>query len=161
MPNTAGTNWLNYDFRSIDNDLGLSDFSDTTVELSFGTLGSSPVTIVDKGDLSSAKGIVQIDDSDVQAISGKAGQVHVVINFDSSNDSSAVGSVSDEPNRQPIVFDIFSLGIEDDETINNSIYRFELKETRDNSSEFVGTLEYAVANQLNILDPSLLGPSRQ
>ena len=152
----AGTNWLNYDFRSFENDLALNDFSDTTIELSFGTLGSSPVTIVDSGDLTSSKGFLQIDDSVIQEISSKNGAVFVVLNFDSSNDSSNIGNISDESNKQPIIFDFFSFGIVGNETVNNSIYRFELKESSDNSSEFIGSLEYAVVNQLNILDPKFI-----
>ncbi|MFQ5496394.1 MAG: peptidase [Nitrosopumilus sp.] len=156
IPNSNGTNWLNYDFRSFANDLDISDFSDTAVDLSFGTLGTSSVTIIDSGDLSSPQGFIQLDDSDVTSISGKSGTVFVVINFDSSDDSTGVGSVSSEINSQPILFDIFSFGIVNLDDVNNSIYRFELEETSDDSSTFEGTLEYSVANQLNILDPQFI-----
>ena len=63
--NTYGTNWINYDLRSFENDFEISDFSDTSFILSFGTLGSSPITIVDAGDISSSKGFIQIDNSDI------------------------------------------------------------------------------------------------
>ncbi|QUC64205.1 peptidase [Nitrosopumilus sp. K4] len=146
-----GTNWLNYDFRSFEKDFGLTDFSNTSIQLSFGSLGSSPVTLVDAGDLSSSQGFFQLDDDDIQSISSKSGTVFVVIDFGSS------GIISNEPNNQPVVFDFFSFGIEDDgTTINNAIYRFELEETSDNSSEFTGTIEYAVTNQLNILDSDFI-----
>ncbi|PIY90600.1 MAG: peptidase, partial [Nitrosopumilales archaeon CG_4_10_14_0_8_um_filter_34_8] len=56
----------------------------------------------------------------------------------------------------PIIFDLFSFGLSNSNDVNNAIYRFELEETSDNSSKFVGTLEYAVANQLNILDPNFI-----
>ena len=147
---TDGTNWLNYDFRSFEKDYGLSDFSNASIELSFGSLGSSPVTIVDAGDLSSSKGLIQLDDSDIQSISSKSGTVYVVIDFASS------GSISSESHEQPIIFDFFSFGMEDDDTINNAIYRFELEETSTNSSKFSGTLEYAITNQLNILDSDFI-----
>jgi len=153
LSNSDGTNWLNYDLRSFANDLEISDFSDTLMELSFGSLGSSPVTIIDSGDLSSPKGFVQLDDSDIQSISGKSGTVYLVINFDSSNDSTSVGNVSSEINSQPIIFDFFSFGIVNSNEVNNALYRFELEETSDNSAIFDGTVEYSVANQLNILDP--------
>ena len=156
ISNSDGTNWLNYDLRSFTNDLGISDFSDTTIELSFGSLGTSSITIVDSGDLNSSHGLIQIDDSDIQAISTKSGTVFVVINFDSSNDSTSVGTVSSEINSQPIVFDFFSFGIVNSDDVNNSIYRFELEETSDNSSTFDGTLEYSVANELNILEPTFI-----
>ena len=156
VSNSDGTNWLNYDFRSFTNDFGISDFSDTTIELSFGTLGSSSITIVDSGDLTSSHGLIQIDDADVQAISTKSGTVYVVINFDSSNDSTGIATVSSETNDQPIVFDFFSFGIVNANDVNHSIYRFELEETSDNSSTFDGTMEYSVANQLNILDSDFI-----
>jgi hypothetical protein len=161
LSDSDGSNWLNYDLRSFTNDLGVSDFTDTSIELSFGSLGTSPVTIIDSGDLSSPKGLIQLDDSDIQEIFDKSGTVFVVINFDSSNDSVGVGTILDEDNLQPIIFDFFSFGIvnfeDNDLTIeNNSIFRFELEETSNNSSTFDGTLEYAVANQLNILDPLII-----
>ncbi len=150
-----GTNWVNFDFRSFSNDLGVNDFSDTTVELSFGSLGSSPITIINPGQFSSS-GFVQIPDSTTKEIFSKSGSVFLTINFDSSNDDTVVGMISNETNSQPIVFDFFSFGLVGNQDVNNSIYRFELEETSDNSSKFEGTVEYAVTNQLNILDPSFI-----
>ena len=153
---TSGTNWINYDLSSFKNDLGISDFSDTSFTLYFGTLGSSPITIADAGDISSPRGFIQIDDVDVKSISHESGTVFLVIDFDSSHDDSGIITISNETNEQPIVFDFFSFGLQNDESINNSIYRFELEETQDNSSTFEGTFEYAVTNQLNILDPNFI-----
>jgi len=156
LPNSAGTNWLNYDLRSFANDLEISDFTDTSMILSFGSLGASPVTIIDSGDLSSSKGFVQLDDDDINDISDKSGTVYLVITFDSSNDSTSVGTVSSEVNSQPIIFDFFSFGIVNSNDVSNSIYRFELEETSDNSAIFDGTVEYSITNQLNILDPQFI-----
>jgi hypothetical protein len=157
LSNSDGTNWLNYDLRSFANDLEISDFTDTSMILSFGSLGAPlPVTIIASGDLSSPQGFVQLDDSDILSISGKSGTVFLVINFDSSNDSTSVGAVSNEVNSQPIIFDFFSFGIVNFNDVNNSIYRFELEETSDNSAIFDGTVEYSVANQLNILDSQFI-----
>jgi hypothetical protein len=151
--NTAGTNWINYDLRSLENDLGISDFSDTSFSLYFDSLSDpTPITIVDAGEISSSQGFIQIDDSDVSDISQKSGTVFLVMDFDSSG----IISVFDEPNEQPIVFDFFSFGLENDQSINNSIYRFELEETQDTSSTFEGTFEYSVTNQLTILDPDFI-----
>ncbi|MGH9909056.1 MAG: hypothetical protein ACRD32_00275, partial [Nitrososphaerales archaeon] len=55
----------------------------------------------------------------------------------------------------PIVTDFFSFGLvneglKTDERINNSIYRFELEESGDNTSTFIGTAEYTLLNQINI-----------
>jgi len=153
ISNTFGTNWLNYDLRSFANDLEISDFSKTSITLSFGSLGKDSIIIVDPGEMSS-NGFNRLDDSDVKEISSKSGSVFVVINFGVN----ANGKISDENNKQPIVLDFFSFGLVDinNKDINNSIYRFELEETSDNSSVFEGTLEYAVTNQLNILDPNFI-----
>ncbi|MDH5463019.1 MAG: peptidase [Nitrosopumilus sp.] len=149
--NTYGTNWINYDLRSFENDLGISDFSNTTFTLYFGSLTGHSVTIVDAGDISSSHGFIQIDDLDVADISDENGTVFLVIDFNSSG-----MSISSEKNKQPIVFDLFSFGLKNNESINNSIYRFELEETLDNSSTFDGTFEYAVTNQLNMLDSNFI-----
>ena len=150
--NTNGTNWINYDLRSFENDYGISDFSDVSFTLSFGILGSFPITIVDAGDISSSSGLIRIDDVDVVDISDESGIIFLVIDFNSTGTGDKL-SISNEENEQPIVFDFFSFGIVNSNDVNNSIYRFELEETSDNSSTFDGTLEYSVANQLNILDP--------
>ncbi len=57
----------------------------------------------------------------------------------------------------PIVADFFSFGFSDDgvqasERTANQIIRIEVEETLDNSGEFMGSLEYIMINQLNILD---------
>jgi hypothetical protein len=111
---------------------------------------------VDTGDITSSQGFVQIDNSDVIDILAKNGTVFLLINFDSSDNVVGVLDVPNDKDKQPIVFDFFSFGLENDQSINNSIYRFELEETGDNSSTFEGTFEYAVTNQLNILDPNFI-----
>ena len=73
------------------------------------------------------------------------------------------GSISDAA----IIIDIFSFGLDggsetetDDgeieteignDNVNNAIYRLQLEEDGDSSSDFVGTLEYVGLNQINIL----------
>ncbi len=147
--NDVGTNWINYDFRSLENDFGINNLSQTRIDLYFGSLSSTPVTIVDSGDLSSSKGLVQLDADTVDLILKENGPILVVINFGSSENL----IVSNESNLQPIIFDFFSFGLDNQlDGINHSIYRFELEETSDNSSTFEGTFEYAIANQLNIID---------
>ena len=153
--NTDGTNWINYDFRSFENDYGISDFSDTSFTLSFGTLGTSAITIVDAGDISTSHGFIQIDDVDIASISDQSGTVFLVIDFNSTATGNAL-IISSEANNQPIVFDFFSFGVRNSNDVNNSIYRFELEETSDDSFIFDGTMEYSVANQLNILDPEFI-----
>jgi hypothetical protein len=57
----------------------------------------------------------------------------------------------------PIVAEFFSFGFTNDgydssDRVANQLIRLELEESGDNTSEFVGTLEYIMINQLNILD---------
>jgi len=60
--NQAGTNWLNFDLRSFEKQLDINSFSDTSMTLHFGGLpGTTTVTILDPGDISSAKGFVEVD----------------------------------------------------------------------------------------------------
>ena len=156
-----GTNWLNYDLRSFQRDFDLNDFTDTEIILYFGTLSdSSPsIILVEKGDISSPQGFLRIDQSVIDDIFNQDGSIFLVINFDSSNDDSSVdvGNIPSLINTQPIVFDLFSFGLENDgDGINNSIYRFELEETSDNSSTFEGEFEFAFFNQLNILDDDFI-----
>lgn len=147
-----GTNWINYDFRSLQNDFGTNDFSDTRIDLHFDSFPSSPLTIVNPGDITSSKGFIQLDNNMVSNIFNEKGSVFLVINFGTNT-----MNISNESNLQPIVFDLFSFGLDNKlNGINNSIYRFELEETSDNSSTFEGTLEYAIANQLNILDVNFI-----
>lgn len=148
--NIDGTNWINYDLRSLENDLELSDFSSTTFALAFGTRDSAQIVIAD--DVLSSQGLIQIDEDDVKDIKTKTGSTFLIIDFGSSD----TVQVSNESNKIPLVFDFFSFGLDNNDSINNSIYRFELEETQDNSSTFEGTFEYAVTNQLNILDANFI-----
>ncbi len=151
----SGTNWINYDLRSIQNQLGISDFSDTRISLFFGLADSSPVTLLSAGMLTGAQGFIQNDTAATQ-IHSKSGQAFLVINFDASNNSSPSGAVSSETDTQPIVFDLFSFGEENENPVNNAIYRFELKESGVNTGTFTGTFEYVIANQLNQFDSSTI-----
>ena len=60
------------------------------------------------------------------------------------------------PGPSAIAIDIFTFGYdtEEKENINNAIYRLELAEDGDNSSDFIGTLEYIGLNQINIREQS-------
>ena len=144
-----GTNWINYDFRSLEKDFEINDFSDTKIDLYFKSLSSLPITLVKPGDISSSHGFVPLDNNTVTNLFKENGSIFVVINFGSSN----ILAITNESTLQPIILDLFSFGLDDRlNGINNSIYRFELEETSDDSSTFEGTFEYATANQLNILD---------
>ena len=155
ISNSSGSNWLHYDIRSIVKDFGVPSLDDTSISLFFGSFDSS-ITIVDAGELTSEKGLIQLDALDIQNILKENGTVSLEINFDSSNNDVFVGKISNEKSTQPIIFDFFSFGLKNSDDVNNSLYRFELEETSDNSSVFEGTMEYAMANQLNVLDPTTI-----
>ncbi|MEM3101401.1 MAG: peptidase, partial [Candidatus Nitrosotenuis sp.] len=152
----SGTNWINYDFRSLQNQLGITDFSDTTLSLYFGLTDPTPVMLASAGELTGSKGLIQIDDASVNAIDSESGTAFLVINFDSSNNSVPQGTISTETDKQRIAFDLFSFGQQNGKDVNNAIYRFELQETSTNSATFTGTVEYAIANQLNQFDASFI-----
>jgi len=153
LDSPRGTSWLNFDLRSFEQQFGINSFSDTTMTLHFGGLpGTTTVQILDTGDISSGEGMVMIDETDITTINGISGssQVYLEINFDHT------GTISNETDTQPIVFDILSFGEKDGQRVNNAIYRAELEETTANSSTFTGTMEYVVVNQLNQNDPNLI-----
>ena len=157
--NQAGTNWLNFDLRSFEKQLEINSFSDTSMTLHFGGLpGTTSVTILDPGDISSAIGFVEIDNSDIATINtvSSSSSVFLEINFDSSNNTSPAGSISNEDDTQPIVFDLFSFGEKNNQEINNAIYRLELEETTNNSGKFSGTIQYTIATQLSTFDANLI-----
>jgi hypothetical protein len=67
--------------------------------------------------------------------------------------------VQDNGETIPFVIDFFSFGFTDDgydssDRVANQIIRLELEETGDNTGEFVGTIEYVMVNQVNILSQS-------
>ena len=159
LQNNFGTNWLNFDLKSLEQQLGISSFSDTSMSLHFGGLpGTTIVQILDPGDISSGRGLIQLDDADISAINAvpSSSSVFLVINFDASANTVSTGMISNEIDSQPIVIDFFSFGVKNNQEINNAIYRFELEESANNSGIFVGTIEYTITNQVNIFDPSLI-----
>ncbi len=158
VPTQSGTNWINYDLRSFEQQLGITSFSDTKVVLYFGSLGSNPVQILGPGQISSGKGLVQLDDAVIDSINlmPSSSSVFLQINLDASNNDIGTGTISIEQDTQPIVFDLFSFGEKNGQRVNNAIYRAELEETSSNSGTFTGTMEYSVVNQLNQADPSFI-----
>lgn len=154
QPNSGGTNWVNYDLRSFQQQLGINSFSGTSMTLHFGSASSSSsVQIASPGTISSGNGLAQISDSAVASIESQSSSspVYLEINFGSSG-----GNISHETDMQPIVFDLFSFGMENSQTMNNAVYRAELQETAPGSGIFTGTITYVVVNQLNQFDPNLI-----
>ena len=84
----------------------------------------------------------------------KTASIGFLFKFTTSN-----GDVKLNTQGEPIVADFFSVGLIGDGTqnnqrINNGIYRYELEETGDNTGVFTGTNQYLMLNQLNIFDPN-------
>ncbi len=113
LQNNIGTNWLNFDLKSFEHQLGVSSFSDISMSLHFGGLpGTTIVQILDPGDISSGSGLIQLDDVDIVAINSvpSSSSVFLVINFDSTANTVSTGMISNENDSQPIVIDFFLLG---------------------------------------------------
>jgi hypothetical protein len=73
--------------------------------------------------------------------------------------SAATDNVKTTDGVVPFVVDFFSFGFTNDgydssDRVSNQIMRLELEESGDNTGEFVGSLEYVMVNQINILDSS-------
>jgi len=80
----------------------------------------------------------------------------LAIEFDYAGAATARG-VTGIDDKEIIVADFFSFGFTDDgvqgsERIANQIIRIEAEESGDNTSTFIGSLEYIMVNQLNIID---------
>jgi len=152
QPNSMGTNWLNYDVRSFQQQLGITSFSGMSMTLYFGSLGNLPVQILTAGTVVAGNGLVQVSKSTVSSIESVPANLPVFleINFNTP------GTISNPSDTQPIVFDIFSFGMQNNQQMNNAIYRAELQETSANSGVFSGTWEYAIVNQVNQFDPNLI-----
>ena len=127
--NSGETHVANFDVNSLGDD--------AVAKISFG----STLTPVELG---AGSGNAVLDTSAVEADDRVVFIIHIL----------TATTIDDDP----IVFDIFSFGLEDtgDPTsnTNDAIYRLELEEDGDNSSDFIGTLEYIGLNQYNILDSS-------
>ena len=96
---------------------------------------------------------------DVADISDESGTVFLVIDFDSTGTGDTL-TISNEVNKQPIVFDFFSFGIKNSNDVNNSIYRFELEETSDNSATFDGSIPSLSELESGMEESKLSPPTR-
>ena len=81
----------------------------------------------------------------------KDDSVALLVILDSTSATAAAIAAS---SVTPIAADFFAFGLvndadKDTERINNAIYRFQLEETGDNTSTFIGSAEYTMLNQAN------------
>jgi hypothetical protein len=146
-----GFNFLNIDVRSLTT--GLVD-----VYLINGTLDTTSIQ-------NDTNFIIQItNDVKAQSLTNiNSTSINTVL-FDERDAGTAISlmvvansTTTDDVGSDPFVIDFFSFGFTNDgleagERIANQIVRLELEEDGDNSSTFVGSLEYTMINQLNILD---------
>ena len=148
-----GFNLLNYDLRSLAdaNDLGNIEIS---VVVNRTDTDADRVDRFVMYDGSDSQGLIEINGmSDLFNEDMYPDNLNVGILYKWANNDATI-NIGD----YPIVTDFFSFGFSDDgnqahERVSNQIIRFELEEDADNTGKFIGTLEYTMVNQLNILDP--------
>jgi hypothetical protein len=177
-----GYNLLNYDVRSLNNDasstinnvdiyllINRTGAGNTAIDPALSNLTSlSAVLLADNKPL---QGIVNLNRTSGLLTTAAGNPADTGINnelFSGANLgtddmallfvlNSATGATTLDTDTKPIVADFFTIGISSDgvlpkDRINNGIYRFELEETGDNTSTFIGSAEYTMLNQLNIFD---------
>ena len=129
----GASSWLHYDIRSL---AAHADLSGGSISLES---GGASVNLAGPGIASS--GLVLIPPEISSQIRGMSGSARLVIEADIRLSTYA---------ELPLVADFVSFGA----GTNNAIYRMELEETTASSGRFEGTIEYVVANQINISDPA-------
>ena len=151
-----GFNLLNYDLRSLDDITGIDD-----IEISVRITSAFNSTYSNSTDIlihraASPQGLVLLENNNQfvrydDLFDKFEGDDSVAILYEWAN------PVEIPEGTYPIVTDFFSFGFSDDgnqahERVSNQIIRLELEEDADNTGKFIGTLEYTMVNQLNILD---------
>jgi hypothetical protein len=154
----GGTEYLNYDVRSV-----VTGLSATAVS----------VTIFADANNDGLLAAGNAEDVLAQFALNASGQGLVAIAAETIDDALVTGILDTEnlayefsftvpagnelaiTSSYPIVADVFSFG----DSINNAIYRMELEETGDNTSEFVGSIEYIMINQTNAVAATYAGLS--
>jgi len=162
-----GTNLLNIDLRS---------FDAKSVDVSLLVSISDDNEIINENGLAKTKSIWLVNDTGLQSlvplndplnnddgadinrnifnndVGNGESKIGLLFEFDRAHDATVDGTLL------PFVADFFSFGFYGDgssasDRVANQIIRLELEEDADNSSTFMGSLEYTMLNQLNILDP--------
>ena len=164
-----GFNFFNYDIRgvnqtnisSVDTWLLFADSDDRILGKGVNNYQQKhAITAVSLGNDTGAQGLVNITSATIHnhlyggnaAMGTKADRVGVMFNF-----TGVVDKGNDAVVDFSFVADFFSFGYTEDgltkaSRVNNAIYRIEAEETGDNTSVFIGALEYIMLNQLNILN---------
>ncbi len=153
-----GLNMFNYDVRSLSPSITSGKWfllqSISPVLNANGEVGSTAnpngVMVVSIANVTTPNGLVSLNATDLNNnifTIGTANFTGLMFNFTATGINTGT---------HPIVADFFSFGYLNDglkqsDRINNAIYRFELEETGDNTSTFIGSAEYTMLNQLNIV----------
>ena len=165
--NFTGFNLFNYDFRS----LGAAANS-VDVYLVYETAGNSGFGLTADSIIDTSGLYFENNTNAVRIVEGGDAQDYVSLDEmtgtllgDSLADELSMGLLLefsppldiDTISKYPIVADFFSFGFNNDgragsDRVANQIIRIEAEETGDNTSTFIGTLEYTMINQLNIND---------
>ncbi len=147
-----GFNLLNYDLRSLKTDN--NNLGSVTISVAFDdSYGyTTAYRMIPVGESTDLQNLALIDNPDLFDAELVAGNTDIMIAYLWTADTEI------EAGTHPIVTDFFSFGFSDDgnqahERVSNQIIRLELEEDADNTGKFIGTLEYTMVNQLNILDP--------
>ncbi|HEX5458074.1 MAG TPA: hypothetical protein VFX64_06785, partial [Candidatus Nitrosotalea sp.] len=174
--NFKGFNFINYDLRSLSSLNGATGGSISKVGVylvwnstSLTNSTGQPINTraVSIANSTSLQDFINLNSTDTTKIANpgiinenlfsnipKTANIGLLFNFTVSG-----GSVTLSTNGQPIVADFFSVGLigdgsQNNQRVNNGIYRYELEETGDNTGVFTGTNQYVMLNQLNIFDPN-------
>ncbi len=161
----TGFNLLNVDLRSLSAtrtyDVYLLNTTDTTdgiilnvVGLINGAKEIGATLLVDSVDAQSLT-LLSSNANDAIFNGNTPGTNSIGLAIVTNNNKTISGNTLVDVN--PIVVDFFSFGFSDDgvqasERIANQIIRIEVEESGDNTGVFVGSLEYVMVNQLNIMD---------
>ncbi len=147
-PTFRGFAFYNYDIRSFGDSLGATGVTALTI-------AGVPIPAAAGSGL---QGLILIDNTvaGASAFGGLAAATPLTVTFTLAT---TAGTVAAPGTVLPAASDIVGWGFTDDgveaaERVNSQIVRLELEETGDNTSTFEGCLEYAMLNQLNILNPA-------
>ncbi len=137
---------FNYDIRALANDGNLDDLDSVDI-----ILNPTPGNNIVLGTNLGLQGTIVLTDALIGGMNTTDTlEAQFTLNMD------AAGVIADGI-VVPVVADFFGFGFFNDgvlanERVDNMIVRLELEESGDNTGEFIGSLEYVMLNQLNILD---------
>ena len=147
-PSFKGTHIINYDISSIGGTgISLQIEGERPIPLVTGSSGTETLTdpSFNATDPDNNFAALYDDDGNIQEFPDSTASLVIAL-------AAAGGTIAD---GNSIVIDIFSFGLEDaSDNVNNAIYRLELAEDGDDSSDFIGTLEYVGINQINAWEVS-------